>query len=303
MQKIQPDAASQAFLNGINEGVAAMKAPIPGWNDATCSMDWKEWACFCNNAATLNWTKDFLSGFSKLSYECDPAVKSDPAYACVEPPCGSEAPAKGFFSGWFPWAIGGVAAVGIGTMAVLMSTGKIGKSNPTEGAGMFKAVMFDKNGKQQVKYLPTADAARSYVGPVARRGGAVEIWDPNGRLIHLWYPTGHKRGEPRFLKANPGYDENPSVSLPKDRKLIKIIFWNNNAAVFAVPENTRPLKPREVMHTIPKSWEHIASTALQPDGRRVWFMNEDGMFKKAPVDMRKLFNGLPLYGEHSPSKN
>jgi hypothetical protein len=119
MNKNSPDAASKEFNKAILEGTQGMKAPLPGWNDATCSMDWKEWACFCNNAAKLNWTADFLSGFSKLSYDRDPVVMSDPAYACAQPPCGGAAPAKGFFTGWVPWAIGGVAAVGIGTAAVL----------------------------------------------------------------------------------------------------------------------------------------------------------------------------------------
>lgn len=129
---------------------------------------------------------------------------------------------KSFWSSWMPWAIGGVAVVGIGTAAVIYS----------------------------------------------------------------------KRD------AKP----NPAMNVPAGKKLIKIVFWNDNEAVFVVPGNTPALKGRKVMHSIPKSWVHIASTALQPSGHRMWFMNKGGMFKKAPVDMRKLFTGLPLYGEHSPKK-
>jgi len=128
MNKTSPDDESKEFNKAIMEGVSNMKAPLPGWNDATCTMDWKEWACFNNYAAKLNWTADFISGFSKLSYECDPSVKSDPAYACVQPPCGGAEPAKGFFSGWVPWAIGGAAVIAV-TGAVLVATGKI-KMNP-----------------------------------------------------------------------------------------------------------------------------------------------------------------------------
>lgn len=123
------DPGSKAFMKDVFLGTAMMKAPLPGWNDATCTMDWKEWACFCNNAAKLNWNADALTGFTKLSYDCDPSVKADPAYACADAPCAGSAEKQGLFSGWLPWAIGGAFVVTV-TGAVLMATGKIGNKNP-----------------------------------------------------------------------------------------------------------------------------------------------------------------------------
>lgn len=101
---------------------------LPGWNDTTCRMNWHEYACFANWAA--HQTKADLMMYASgktFQYTCDPSIKSDPTYD-GELPMPGQSQAKGFFSGWVPWAIGGAAVIAV-TGAVLVATGKI-KLNP-----------------------------------------------------------------------------------------------------------------------------------------------------------------------------
>ena len=103
---------------------------LPGWNDTTCRMNWHEYACFANWAAKQ--TKADLLTYgpgNPPQYKCDPSIKSDPTYD-GELPMPGQSQAKGFFSGWVPWAIGGAAVIAV-TGAVLVATGKIGKPNPS----------------------------------------------------------------------------------------------------------------------------------------------------------------------------
>lgn len=112
------DQGAKAF--GVSLTAFILSSPVlPGWDNTKCRMDWHAFACFANWASSQ--TPDqigqlIISNPTKIPYACADVVKSDPAYDGELPMPGQK---KSFFSGWVPWAVGGVAAVGIGTAAVI----------------------------------------------------------------------------------------------------------------------------------------------------------------------------------------
>ena len=134
-------AATDAFSNAIVE-FFNITAQCPGWNEANCSFNWGEFACFC--AAAVPFDPALIIDLGKtqpanepIAYECNPAVKSDPVYKTASTGGGGVplviSTDKDTGYGWKTWAIGGAAAVGLGVAGYMVYGRK--HSKPPQAGG------------------------------------------------------------------------------------------------------------------------------------------------------------------------
>lgn len=174
-------AATDAFTNAVNE-FFNITARCPGWNEATCSFDWGEFACFCAAAVPMDPALIVELGKTQpadqpVAYTCDPKVKADPVYKTASTGGGGVplviSTDKDTGYGWKTWAVGGAVAVGLGVAGYMV----FGKKHPSHSGD-------------------ASNPARSTINNSDR-----EQWIDNDEGLYSWWRSS-RMSKREFIKAN-----------------------------------------------------------------------------------------------------